>query len=67
MFEGEPRWNGAIPGDLGGRVCTALNDAIQLKDGGYYYQGIEDIGRALESNPVVRSFLMSDKEKAAAQ
>lgn len=66
IFENEPRWRGVIPGDLGGKVCDAVNKAIGLKEGGYRYQGFEDIGKALESDAAVKKLLIGEETKAQA-
>jgi hypothetical protein len=53
-----PRWTGTIPGDLGMLVCPAINEAAGYGDNPpSMYRGLSDIGKMLESNPVVERFL----------
>jgi hypothetical protein len=52
------RWVGSIPGDLGTRVCQSLNEALSDRGGPrYVFQGIDEVVKALENDPVVKRFL----------
>jgi hypothetical protein len=65
-FEGAPRWNHRLPGDLGHIVCQTLNQVMDHRnDPPYRHQGIEAVTESLCSDPVVRKFL--GNEGAAQQ
>jgi len=57
-FEGAPRWNHRLPGDLGQIVCQALNQELDHgNDPPYHYRGIEAVTESLCSTPIVKKFL----------
>ena len=58
VFEGQARWVGSIPGDLGSSVCQSLNDALQERQG-YLFEGVDVLTKTLESDPTVKRFLAS--------
>jgi hypothetical protein len=57
-FKDQPRWatmSGAIT-----RVLELLNEAVRDRQGpNYLYRGIDEVGKALESDPAVATFLAS--------
>jgi hypothetical protein len=58
LFDGDPRWRGRLPADLGLLVNKALNDAATGNDGvTYEFQGADEIAKALEDHSIVRRFL----------
>jgi Domain of unknown function (DUF4365) len=57
VFMDQPRWTGSIPGDLG-RVLRDLNEALGDRGGSrHVYSGIDEVGKALENDQVVKNFL----------
>ena len=57
VFKDQPRWTGGVPGDLAW-VFKHLNDALGAQEGPRYtYNGIDEVGKVLECDPVVKRFL----------
>jgi len=57
-FEGEPRWQHRVPGELGEIVCGGLN-ALLPSPVPYRYAGIDVVMKALVGDPLVGRFLMA--------
>jgi hypothetical protein len=62
LFKDLPRWSRVrLPGDLGMIICEGLNKALSEEgDSNYLYRGIEEIEKALDSNPLVKQFLATN-------
>jgi hypothetical protein len=58
LFADQRRWKGSIPGDLGTLVCRALNEAASPGKGvTFFYEGIEEVGKELETGVGVKRFI----------
>lgn len=58
VFKKSPRWTGSLPGDMGMKICTELNDAVvDQENAPYVFRGLDQVGKALENDPVVSRFL----------
>jgi hypothetical protein len=60
-FADLPRWqNMRVPADLGTIVVQGINKVLEKKEETlYYYQGLDEVQKALESDPLVQRFLTS--------
>jgi hypothetical protein len=66
VFKDQPRWNGTIPGEIR-LLFPRLNEALREQAGpNYIYRGIDEIGKALDNNPIVKTLLTSGEQEGAS-
>ena len=57
LFEGQSRWQGGFPADLGIVVNRALNEAVGRPGGRAEFYGVDQLQTFLEQNPAVKKFV----------
>lgn len=62
VFKDQPRWAGSISGDIA-LVFESLNNALKDRDGSNYaYRGIDEVGKTLRNDPLVKTFEVKGKK-----
>ncbi len=66
VFEQHPRWSGGTPGGLGS-LFSRLNEGLRDVGGPtYLFQGIDEIAKALDENPIVKTLLATTKRDGSS-
>jgi hypothetical protein len=61
LFSQHPRWRNGFPGDLGGLVFEGLRILLNSdRNPPYFFEGIEAVEKALESDDLVKRFLQGE-------